>query len=83
MTLATCTISVGASAPRIEAPWTPVVALGVAAFVMVTTEFMPVGLLPAIDASLQQKRGRTGLMVTLPGYQSSPTAAAWDPRARQ
>lgn len=56
--------------------WLPVAALGVAAFVMVTTEFMPVGLLPTIAADLHQTEGRTGLMVTLPGLLAAVSAPA-------
>lgn len=49
------------------ASWTAVFTLGVAAFALVTTEFLPVGLLPSIATDLGQSEGRTGLMVTLPG----------------
>jgi len=50
-----------------EGSWTAVAALGIAAFALVTTEFLPVGLLPQIAQELGQSEGRIGLMVTLPG----------------
>lgn len=54
-------------ANRAEASWLAVGALGIGAFAIVTTEFLPVGLLPMIATSLGQTEGRTGLMVTVPG----------------
>lgn len=47
--------------------WTAVVALAVAAFAMVSTEFLPVGLLPRMAPELGTSEGRAGLLVTLPG----------------
>lgn len=47
--------------------WTAVVALAVAAFAMVSTEFLPVGLLPRMAPELGTTEGRAGLLVTLPG----------------
>jgi predicted MFS family arabinose efflux permease len=41
--------------------------LAVAAFALVTNEFLPVGLLPDISRDIGSTNGRTGLMVTLPG----------------
>lgn len=76
MSLASCTVADGPSAQSADSSWLPVAALGVAAFVMVTTEFMPVGLLPAIAADLGQTKGRTGLMVTLPGLLAAVAAPA-------
>lgn len=54
-------------APGSSAPWTAVAALGIAAFALVTTEFLPVGLLPQISSELGISEGHAGLMVTLPG----------------
>jgi predicted MFS family arabinose efflux permease len=75
MTVATaCSAAEFPSPQSADAPWMPVIGVGIAAFVMVTTEFMPVGLLPAIAASLHQTEGRTGLMVTLPGILAAISA---------
>lgn len=47
--------------------WTAVVALAIAAFAMVSSEFLPVGLLPRMAPELGTSEGRAGLLVTLPG----------------
>ena len=47
--------------------WLAVVAVAIGAFAFVTTEFLPVGLLPRIAADLGVMPGTAGLMVTVPG----------------
>jgi predicted MFS family arabinose efflux permease len=47
--------------------WLAVGSIAVGAFAMVTTEFLPVGLLTDIARSLQVSDGIAGLMVTIPG----------------
>ncbi|XUW90665.1 MFS transporter [Burkholderia sp. M6-3] len=47
--------------------WLAVVAVAIGAFAFVTTEFLPVGLLPRIAADLGVSAGTAGLMVTVPG----------------
>ncbi|MDR6406642.1 UNVERIFIED_ORG: putative MFS family arabinose efflux permease [Burkholderia sp. 1595] len=47
--------------------WLAVVAVAIGAFAFVTTEFLPVGLLPRIAAELGVLPGTAGLMVTVPG----------------
>jgi len=47
--------------------WLAVASLGVGAFATVTTEFLPIGLLPSIAATLGVSEGTAGLMVTMPG----------------
>ncbi|CAB3789392.1 MFS transporter [Pararobbsia alpina] len=47
--------------------WLAVGAVTVGAFAFVTTEFLPVGLLPYIAKSLDVSPGTAGLMVTVPG----------------
>ncbi|MEJ2802546.1 MFS transporter [Comamonadaceae bacterium PP-2] len=59
-----------------EGSWWAVGALGVGAFAIVTTEFLPVGLLPAIATSLHQTEGSTGLMITVPGVLAAVSALA-------
>ena len=53
--------------PEQMAPWTAVGVVGVGAFSLVTSEFLPVGLLPQIARDLDITSGQAGLMVTLPG----------------
>jgi predicted MFS family arabinose efflux permease len=62
-----------ASAPGNSA-WFAVLTVAVGAFALVTTEFLPVGLLPAIAASLHVSEGVAGLMVTVPGLLGTVTA---------
>ena len=69
------------------ASWAAVIAIGIGAFTLVTTEFLPVGLLPDIANDLQLTEGVTGLMVTIPGIFAAIAAPAtliaagrWDRR---
>ena len=61
-------------APSALSTWLAVLSVGIGAFAVVTTEFLPVGLLPAIAADLGVSKGQAGLMVTIPGLVA--TAAA-------
>lgn len=45
--------------------WLATVSLGFAAFIFVTTELLPVGLLPELAADLDQSLANTGLLVTI------------------
>ena len=47
--------------------WLSVAAVAVGAFAFVTTEFLPVGLLPYVSRELDVLPGTAGLMVTTPG----------------
>jgi predicted MFS family arabinose efflux permease len=47
--------------------WLAVIAVAIGAFAFVTTEFLPVGLLPRVAAELGVLPGTAGLMVTTPG----------------
>ena len=49
------------------APWLAVLSVGIGAFALVTSEFLPVGLLPALAAELAISKGQAGLMITTPG----------------
>jgi predicted MFS family arabinose efflux permease len=54
--------------PRTDASaWLAVLSVAVGSFVLVTTEFLPIGLLPSIAATLHVSEGTAGLMVTTPG----------------
>lgn len=55
------------TAPSSLSTWLAVLSVGIGAFAVVTTEFLPVGLLPAIAAELGVTKGQAGLMVTTPG----------------
>ncbi len=62
------------NAEHSSASWLSVVAVGIGAFALVTTEFLPVGLLPQVAEELGISEGQTGLMVTLPGLFAAVTA---------
>lgn len=44
--------------------WLPVLGLSCAAFIFVTTEMLPIGLLPDIAASFQKSESSTGILLT-------------------
>ncbi|OHV15721.1 MFS transporter [Methylorubrum extorquens] len=54
--------------PDSPASWLAVASLAVGSFALVTAEFLPVGLLPAIAADIGVSHGQAGLMVTMPGF---------------
>ena len=58
--------AVAAIAPT-RAAWLAVLSVAVGSFALVTTEFLPVGLLPSIAAELKVTEGMAGMMVTIPG----------------
>lgn len=47
--------------------WLTVLTVAASAFLLVTTEFLPIGLLSSIAASLETTSGIAGLAVTIPG----------------
>lgn len=49
------------------ATWSAVCTVGIGACALVTTEFLPVGLLPDIARDLGISDGQAGLMITIPG----------------
>lgn len=62
-----------APAPH-HSPWPGVLSIAIGAFALVTTEFLPVGLLPAIAAELGVTEGVAGMMVTVPGLVAAVAA---------
>lgn len=54
--------------------WLAVLSVSLGAFASVTTEFLPVGLLPAIARDLRVSDGTAGLMVTVPGIAAAIAA---------
>lgn len=47
--------------------WAAVASIAMGTFALVTTEFLPVGLLTGISADLQVTEGTAGLLITMPG----------------
>src|ERR1700694_1372390 len=54
--------------------WMAVGSVAIGAFAFVTTEFLPVGLLPQIARDLGVSPGTAGLMVTIPGIVAAISA---------
>ncbi len=65
----------GDAPPGLSA-WLAVLSVGIGAFALVTTEFLPVGLLPQIAAELRVTEGLAGLLVTVPGIVAAIAALA-------
>lgn len=55
--------------------WMAALAVAIVAFVLVTTEYLPVGLIPGIAADLGVSYGEAGLTVTLPAMVAAAAAA--------
>ena len=60
-------LGAAAASPARVSGWIAVLSLAVGAFATVTTEFLPIGVLPLVAASLGVTEGTAGLMVTMPG----------------
>ena len=71
----TPTLSEGDNAAPRHA-WLAVATVALGTFVMVTTEFLPIGLLTPIARDLQVSEGTAGLMVTVPGLVAAVAAPA-------
>ena len=56
-----------ASASLLSKSWLAVLSVALGAFVVVTSEFLPIGLLTHISDGLRVSPGTAGLMVTIPG----------------
>ncbi|WP_288880071.1 MFS transporter [uncultured Kosakonia sp.] len=59
-------MSTFSGATQVRGLWTPVLAVGLATFSVVTTEMLPVGLLTSIAATLSVTTGSAGLVISLP-----------------
>lgn len=57
-------------------PWLAVASVALGTFVVVTTEFLPIGLLGTIAADLHVSVGTAGLMVAIPGVVAALAAPA-------
>lgn len=54
--------------------WPAVVSVALVSFVLVLSEFLPIGLLPVISSSLHVSLGTVGLVVVVPGLMAAVTA---------
>ncbi|MES2697892.1 MAG: MFS transporter [Verrucomicrobiota bacterium] len=62
------------SIPSAWRPWLAVLLVGLGAFVVVTSEFLPIGLLTNISSGLNISEGTAGLMITVPGLVAAVAA---------
>lgn len=62
----------GGRSPR--GGWSAVVSVALMSFVLVLSEFLPIGLLPVISSSLGVSIGTVGLVVVVPGLMAAVTA---------
>ncbi len=61
-------VSAGGAPVGAPVSWIAIGSLSMGAFALVTSEFLPVGLLPQIAEDLGITTGQAGLMVTMPGF---------------
>lgn len=66
--------------PRYQGNWLAVLTVSITAFALVTSEFLPIGVLNAIAQDLQVTVGIAGLVITLPGIMgafAAPLLSVW------
>lgn len=66
--------------------WLAIVSLSLGAFVVVATEFLPIGVLPLVADELGVSVGTAGLMVLIPGLVAgvaAPLVVVWSSRLRR
>lgn len=61
-------------AQSVKQQWLAILSVAVGAFALVTSEFLPVGVLNDVASDLGISAGRAGLMVTLPGIMAALAA---------
>ncbi|MHA3092147.1 MFS transporter [Acinetobacter brisouii] len=60
--------------PSTQGSWLAILTVAIAAFVLVTSEFLPVGVLNNVASDLQISTGTAGLVITLPGVMAALAA---------
>ncbi len=80
----TCTHSMNKekadSAPTTSGSWLAILTVAVTAFALVTSEFLPIGVLNSISTDLGVSVGTAGLVITLPGIMAAfaaPLLPVW------
>lgn len=61
-------------APSNQGSWLALLTVAVTAFALVTSEFLPIGVLNSISTDLHVSVGTAGLMITLPGIMAALAA---------
>ena len=57
--------------PAPQGSWLAILAVSIAAFALVTSEFLPIGVLNSVDSDLNISTGTAGLIITLPGVMAA------------
>jgi len=63
--------SSGASSTKNQGSWYAILAVAIGAFALVTSEFLPVGVLNSVAADMNISIGTAGLIITLPGVMAA------------
>ena len=75
--------------PSSQGSWLALLTVAITAFALVTSEFLPIGVLNDISSDLHVSVGTAGLMITLPGIMAAiaapllpvhPIICLWDGR---
>ena len=61
-------------APSNQGSWLALLTVAITAFALVTSEFLPIGVLNSISTDLHVSVGTAGLMITLPGIMAALAA---------
>jgi predicted MFS family arabinose efflux permease len=61
---------------RPDPSWVPILSVAAGTFAMVTTEFLPIGLMSRISSGFGVSEGQAGLLVTIPGFVAAIAAPA-------
>ena len=57
--------------PAPQGSWLAILAVSIAAFALVTSEFLPIGVLNSVASDLNISTGTAGLIITLPGVMAA------------
>ncbi|MBJ9986906.1 MFS transporter [Acinetobacter sp. S40] len=57
--------------PVTQGSWLAILAVSIAAFALVTSEFLPIGVLNSVASDLKISTGTAGLIITLPGVMAA------------
>ncbi|WP_151982007.1 MFS transporter [Acinetobacter guerrae] len=60
-----------ATPPASQGSWFAILAVSIAAFALVTSEFLPIGVLNSVASDLNISTGTAGLIITLPGIMAA------------
>ncbi|WP_130804057.1 MFS transporter [Acinetobacter ihumii] len=62
------------ASPATQGSWLAILAVSIAAFALVTSEFLPIGVLNSVASDLAISTGTAGLIITVPGIMAAVAA---------